>query len=214
MTKPFNFKISYILCLSLGLGIFSLGLTACSNAALSVDKAAQTSTAQDLSGETQGQQANFVKTTSQRDYLKPGAAIRFSHDLKSQLEVGEIGQFTLTAKNEYNAGDMKINMNAGKGLQLLSASESASFSLRDKTAHTMNVSFSTLNKGRHYINVSAIVTIDGRVTRRNYAVGVQVGAPQAKARPENLHINQDTGVAYIVMPAQETINGVPVEPNP
>jgi len=57
---------------------------------------------------------------------------------------------------------------------LLSASESASFSLRDKTAHTMDVSFSTLNKGRHYINVSAIVTIDGRVTRRNYAVGVQV----------------------------------------
>jgi len=119
---------------------------------------------------------SISKHYSHTHYVKPGASVGFSHDLKGTFQT-----------------------------------ESADISMTGDTPHKMNVQFETLTNGRQFIYVHALANIDGNVTHRAYTVPVQVGAVQAKPRPENLIVDSNSGRRIMVMPATETINGVPVQ---
>jgi len=154
---------------------------------------------------------SISKHYSHTHYVKPGASVGFSHDLKGTFQTGQVGQFELTAREQHLQGDMRLYVSASKGLRLLSSPESADISMTGDTPHKMNVQFETLTNGRQFIYVHALANIDGNVTHRAYTVPVQVGAVQAKPRPENLIVDSNSGRRIMVMPATETINGVPVQ---
>jgi len=117
----------------------------------------------------------------------------------------------LTAREQHLQGDMRLYVSTSKGLRLLSSPESADISMTGDTPHKMNVQFETLTNGRQFIYFHALANIGGNVTHRAYTVPVHVGAVQAKPRPENLVVDSNSGRSIMVMPATETINGVPVQ---
>ena len=106
---------------------------------------------------------------------------------------------------------MRLHVSTSDGLRLLSSSESADISMAGNTPHKMSVQFETLANGRQFINVHALATIEGNVIHRAYTIPVQVGVVQPKTTPKNLVVDSTTGRAIMVMPATETINGVPVQ---
>ncbi|MGB0907501.1 MAG: hypothetical protein ACPGVT_08410 [Maricaulaceae bacterium] len=144
-------------------------------------------------------------------YMKPGAALSFSHDMKAAIEPGDSGSFTLTIQDAYAAGQLEIKAIGDKGLRLYAASSGARFDLAGDT-HTMNVHFDSSTAGRHYVSFQASVTTDtGQVTRRAYAVPVVVGDPAtfvSKNKGQILVDDPAIGGKIIEMSIKETIDGV------
>jgi len=184
-------------------GLIAVSLVACS---------AQSKTTQSTKNATLTASADLVSPpTKPTGYQKPGAALRFSHDLKQQMQAGQSGTFKLWVWDEYTSGNMTVTVSADSGLTLSSVSDSKDMNMFGDDPQSMDVSFTALTNGRHYLNVHARTEVDGQVMYRSYAVPVQVGPRLAKTRPDNVMVDKSTGQAYIRMEAQETINGVPVE---
>jgi len=156
------------------------------------------------SAETAVQQSAESYNSSQA-YSKPGAAVNYAHNLKSQLSAGENVTFTLTLSESYNAGNLTVNLDADGGIVLFPTSTQASFDMASGVSHDMDVSFTANSNGRHYINVQA-QAIDGagKSMPRIFSIPVQVG-PIAAKKP---HLNMETtanGDKVISMEAEEEI---------
>ena len=138
-------------------------------------------------------------------YLKPGASVNYSHNLKSQLSVGESTIFKLTLKEYYGEGQLAVNLAAEGDISLFTSSTQASFDMTQGPNHEMDVSLTARSNGRHYINVVAQATNDrGQSSPRIFSIPVQVGPVIAQKPNENM-ITLDSGENIISMEAQEVI---------
>lgn len=156
----------------------------------------------------QTQTHNKSHKSHQSDYQKPGAAVRFAHDLKGENKPGQSGNFTLTITEAYNAGRLDITLSGNDGISLFGGSSAASFDMASDEDHTMNVYFDTSKAGRHYISVQAsVVNENGQALRRAYAVPVIVGNPETHEKMNKSLTTRDDGNGgrVITMDAVETI---------
>ena len=130
--------------------------------------------------------ASGQKTTYANTYLKPGASVNYSYNLKSQLSPGETTTFQLTLKEYYKAGDLIVNLDAEGNIDLFAGSRQASFDMADSDEHVIDISFTPTANGRNYINVQALaVDTSGLSQPRIFSIPVQVGPPRsAKAKSE------------------------------
>lgn len=137
-------------------------------------------------------------------YIKPGAGIGYTHDLKSQYSVGEIVSFQLQLGEIYDKGTMLIKVTA-EGVQGLAPSSPVSFDMGAGGDHDMTVSFTAVSNGRHYINVQALADIgDGNPMSRVFSIPVQVGPVTAQKPNADMKTMPD-GETIIEMDAQEEI---------
>lgn len=143
------------------------------------------------------------RTKTSQAYLKPGAGINYSHNLKSQYSVGETVSFQLSLGESYDIGIMRMNMTA-EGVQLLSPTM-ANFDMSAGGEHEMTVTFAANSNGRHYINVRALADInDGNPMSRVFSIPVQVGPVTAQKANPGMKTMPD-GENIIEMPAEEEI---------
>lgn len=146
-----------------------------------------------------------VKTAQANTYLKPGASVTYSHDLKSQLSVGESTSFNLTLGESYTEGDLKVTLTTEGDIGLFASSSQAEFDMSASTSHDMNVSFTANSNGRHYINVEAwAVSSSGQAQPRIFSIPVQVGPVEAP-KPNDHMIKTENGENIIQMEATEVI---------
>lgn len=139
------------------------------------------------------------------NYLKPGASISYSHNLKSQISVGEAATFKLSLNEAYKAGDLTVNLTADGDLVLFPTSTQARFDMGEDGPHEMNISFTANSNGRYYINVEALaVNPSGQSRPRIFSIPVQVGAV-AVQKPNADMKTMENGEDLIEMEAQEEI---------
>ncbi len=149
-------------------------------------------------------QSDPVKIAASQGYIKPGAAIVYSHDLGNRYEVGETVTFQLKLSESYDTGVMRVNI-ASEAVQLLATSGPTAFDMGRGAEHEMTISFTAPANGRHYINVQASADIgDGNPMIRAFSIPVQVGPVQAQKPNANMETMPD-GENIIVMDAEEEI---------
>ncbi|MEP3889264.1 MAG: hypothetical protein ABJN69_02285 [Hellea sp.] len=138
-------------------------------------------------------------------YFKPGAAVSYSHNLKSQMAAGETATFKLTLDEPYKAGQLSVNLTPDGDLTLFPSSTQASFDMREDGPHEMTISFTANSNGRYYINVEALaVNSSGQSRPRIFSIPVQVGA--AIAQKPNVDMKtMESGENIIEMEAEEEI---------
>ena len=182
------------------------------SASLAYSKSKAPTTTMTKAENTHATHSTHVKPSphSHDSYQKPGANIRFSHDLKHQITPGQSGSFALTLTEAYASGRLEVSLSAGEGLNLFSSSTVTSFDMASSDRHTMNVYFDTNadTPGRHYIGVTAsVVDENGQASGRAYSVPVVVGDPLTHEKLNKTIVTADdgTGGRVIVMDAQETI---------
>ena len=158
---------------------------------------------------TMGCSANGAETaaqtyTNKASYLKPGASVNYSHNLKSQLSAGETITFKLTLDESYDQGQLRVNLGAEGGISLL-ASPQSSFDMSTATEHEMDISLTANSNGRHYINVQAqAIDASGQIQPRIFSIPVQVGPVTAQKPNSNMEVMPD-GKRVIEMEATEEI---------
>lgn len=146
-----------------------------------------------------------VKAEQVNHYLKPGASITYSHNLKSQLSTDETTTFNLSLGESYSDGELKVSLSVDGGIELFATSTQAEFDMTSAISHDMNVSFTAKSNGRHYINVEALaVSPSGQSQPRVFSIPVQVGPVTAQKPNPNMKTMQD-GENIIEMEAQEEI---------
>ena len=154
--------------------------------------------------------ANSAEMTTQNnaqsnDYLKPGAAVTYSHNLKSQISVGETATFKLTLDEPYKAGDLKVSLTTDGDITLFSTSTQGRFDMGEDGPHEMNISLTANSNGRHYINVEALaVNPSGQSQPRIFSIPVQVGAVTTQ-KPNADMKTMENGENIIEMKAEEEI---------
>ena len=138
-------------------------------------------------------------------YLKPGAAITHTHDLKSQLSSGVVQTFTLTLNESYSEGGLDVTLTSDGDITLYPNSNSTNFDMSNGNSHDITISFTANTNGRHYINVQALaVSPSGQTEPRIFSIPVQVGPPTAQKPDVNMKTMED-GETIIEMEAQEVI---------
>lgn len=145
------------------------------------------------------------KSTQVNNYLKPGAAIRYSHNLKSQLSQAEVATFDLMLTEDYADGTLQVSLNTEAGLSIVSSATQQSFDMTDSGEHKMTLSVVGRSNGRHYINVAALaISPTGESQPRMFSIPVQVG-PQTAQKPNPNMKTLETGENIIEMEAEEVI---------
>jgi len=149
-------------------------------------------------------EASAQHYSSKSSYLKPGAAVNYSHNLKSQLSAGDTITFKLTLDESYSQGQLTVNLGSEGGIALMAPTQ-ASFDMSTGTAHDMDVSFTANNNGRHYINVQALaIDASGQTQPRIFSIPVQVG-PVTAQKPNSDMATMPDGQKVIEMEAEEEI---------
>jgi len=154
--------------------------------------------------------ANSADTSSQKtavvsNYTKPGAAVTYTHNLKSGLKAGEMTNFNLNLNEYYGEGLLIVNLSTEGDLTLYPSSMQKRFEMDDEISHDMDVSFTPNSNGRYYINVQAVATSpSGQTQPRIFSIPVQVG-PEVALKPNPLMKTLPNGEKIIEMQAQEEI---------
>lgn len=149
--------------------------------------------------------ADMATEKTVQSYLKPGAAITYSHSLKSQVNAGETTTFNLNLNENYGEGLLVVNVSAEGDLTLYPSSTQKRFQMIDDISHNMNVSFTANSNGRHYINVQAFATdASGQTQPRMFSIPVQVGPPAPLKANADMTVTPD-GENIIEMTAEEEI---------
>jgi len=63
-------------------------------------------------------------------YLKPGAAVNYSHNLPANVKANEAVTFQLTLQESYNQGTLNVNIMGEGGVQTLAVSSGFSFDMQ------------------------------------------------------------------------------------
>ncbi len=148
---------------------------------------------------------SHVKTSNPQQYLKPGAAISYEHNLPADITAGQTVVFQLTLGESYDAGNMSINISSEGDVQIFPSSSYANFDMATGRQHVMDVSVTIGSNGRHYLNVQAEANDGlGLSMPRIFSIPVQVG-PRVKVAPHSKMTKTSTGENIIMMEADEVI---------
>jgi len=144
-------------------------------------------------------------TAQANNYVKPGASISYSHNLKSQLSAGETTTFKLILNESYDDGQLSADLNTEGDISLFASSTQMRSEMSGRTSHEMDVSFTANSNGRHYINVEAWAkSPSGESQPRIFSIPVQVGPVTAQKPNVNMK-TLESGENIIEMEAQEEI---------
>lgn len=143
-------------------------------------------------------------------YIKPGAAVTFSHNYDGKTEPGEIESFQVFVKRKGAQGPINVKMESKGGLKVYNDTAvqkiSAAQDTEDSAGHTMNVKVGAQEPGRYYLNFFASSGEGEEKMMRAYSVAIQVGDQPYVPELGKGMTAQETpeGEKIIVMDAKET----------
>ena len=157
-------------------------------------------------------QTTLVDGTNAKGYAKPGASVALRHDFSGKIDPGQLGEMTVDLVMQPIDGTVSVNYTASKGLNLVSGGDRSSFDVKAEDFkggaspfESQTLRFQTSENGRFYINAFVDVTrANGQTRGRVLTVPVTVGTGVNLSKPQNL-IQQSSGRAIVVMPAEETV---------
>ena len=116
------------------------------------------------------------KEASRAGYLKPGAAIRFSHNLRGPLKPNQQLTVDLTFKVAQSSGQLMLQLQADTGLDTGTPTEDYVFNLDGEQPIVIQQTISAQASGKYYLTMFAEV-MDGQGQSKNrvFALAVQVG---------------------------------------
>lgn len=149
---------------------------------------------------------------TQTDYLKPGAAIQFSHNYDGKTNPGEVENFQVFVKGGSLSGSLDIKMENNDGLTIYNDRKIQKFDVADDAPdgldQAMNISVGAQNPGRYYLNFLASSDQGGDTPMmRAYTIAIQVGdQPYVPELGKGMTLEETpTGEKVISMEAAETI---------
>lgn len=147
----------------------------------------------------------------QAGYLKPGAAIEFSHTYDGKTQPGEVENFQIFVKGGNLSRTVEVKMENPDGLQVFSDAADQKLDIAedaDGLDHTMNVSVGAQNPGRYYLKFIATSDQGGEAPMmRAFAIAIQVGdQPYVPELGKGMTAEETpTGEKIITMEATEII---------
>ncbi|MAK60038.1 MAG: hypothetical protein CMK09_03570 [Ponticaulis sp.] len=148
-----------------------------------------------------------AKTVTAPRTAKPGASVQISADYDGKTSLYETENFTLTFKDGYAAGTLRVKIIAADELDLWSVEET-SFSMAGHDPHTLDVSLSSSVEGRHYLTVQVMAELPGGMVfpaTRGFAINVGNAAAQQKSQPDAKLEARPSGDTVMEMEADERI---------
>lgn len=144
-------------------------------------------------------------------YIKPGAAVEFSHNYDGKTQPGEVESFQVFVKGASLVGGVNLKVENDDGLQVyndltpqkLDIAEDAP----DGLDHTMDMRISAQNPGRYYLKFIASSDQGDEPMMRSYGIAIQVGDQPYVPELGTGMTAQETpeGEKIITMEAKETI---------
>jgi len=135
-------------------------------------------------------------------YMKPGAAIRFGHNYDGSSEVGDIEKVRLSFAESYDAGQMRVMLNADPALNMEPAEQQFSFSMDAQQIHELDITLEPQTEGKYYLNIFTSATEgSGQAKSRVFAIAFYVGDPMPK---QSKPAKQSSSENMIFLPSQET----------
>lgn len=148
----------------------------------------------------------------QTDYIKPGAAITFSHTYDGKTAPGEVETFKVFVKGGTIAGGVDVKMDNPDGLKIYSDAAIQKLNVAedapDGLDHAMNISVSAQEPGRYYLKfVASADQGDGAPMMRAFSIAIQVGdQPYVPELGKGMTAQETpSGEKIITMEASETI---------
>ena len=116
------------------------------------------------------------KEASRAGYLKPGAAIRFSHNFNGPLKPNQQQTVDLTFKVAQTSGQLTLKLQADTGLDIGTPPEDYVFNLENEQPIVIQKTISTQASGKYYLTMFAeVIDGQGQAKNRVFALAVQVG---------------------------------------
>ena len=116
------------------------------------------------------------KEVSRAGYLKPGAAIRFSHNFNGPLKPNQQQTVDLTFKVAQTSGQLTLKLQADTGLDIGTPPEDYVFNLENEQPIVIQQTISTQASGKYYLTMFAeVIDGQGQAKNRVFALAVQVG---------------------------------------
>ncbi len=116
------------------------------------------------------------KEVSRAGYLKPGAAIRFSHNFNGPLKPNQQQTVDLTFTVAQTSGQLTLKLQADTGLDIGTPPEDYVFNLENEQPIVIQQTISTQASGKYYLTMFAeVIDGQGQAKNRVFALAVQVG---------------------------------------
>lgn len=116
------------------------------------------------------------KEVSRAGYLKPGAAIRFSHNFNGPLKPNQQQTVDLTFKVAQTSGQLTLKLQADTGLDIGTPPEDYVFNLENEQPIVIQQTISAQASGKYYLTMFAeVIDGQGQAKNRVFALAVQVG---------------------------------------
>ncbi|MDG1310981.1 MAG: hypothetical protein P8P26_02845 [Porticoccaceae bacterium] len=140
-------------------------------------------------------------------YLKPGAAVRFSHNYEGPLQPGQQQAVELAFKVAHQSGQLSIKLQADTGLNIDSNANNYWFSLDTEQPYIIEQTIGADVDGKYYLNIfTEVLDEQGQTKTRVFAIGVQVGDKTASIQGKSAPIIENSrGEPIVLFPAQESL---------
>ena len=144
-------------------------------------------------------------------YIKPGAAVEFSHNYDGKTQPGEVESFQVFVKGASLVGGVNLQIENNDGLQIYNDVTSQKLDIAedapDRLDHTMDMRVSAQAPGRYYLKFIASSDQGGEPMMRAYAIAIQIGDQPYVPELGTGMTAQETpeGEKIITMEAKETI---------
>ena len=116
------------------------------------------------------------KEASRAGYLKPGAAIRFSHNFNGPLKPNQQQTVDLTFTVAQTSGQLTLKLQADTRLDIGTPPEDYVFNLENEQPIVIQQTISTQASGKYYLTMFAeVIDGQGQAKNRVFALAVQVG---------------------------------------
>ena len=144
-------------------------------------------------------------------YMKPGAAIQFSHNYDGKTNPGEVESFQVFVKSAVLGDNVKLKVENNDGLQIYNDVRSQKLDVAQDALNgldqTMDMQVSAQEPGRYYLKFIASTDQDGETMMRAYSIAIQVGdQPYVPELGKGMTAEETPeGEKIITMEAKETI---------
>ena len=159
----------------------------------------------------QGESEAHVQTAKvdHIETVKPGASISLTTSKASNMTAGQFAPVSLSFEENYDDGEMLIEVTASNGLRIFGNESRKTFQMSGASNHVWPLDVSAAEDGIYFVSIlaSALDSANNVSSQRSFSVRLDVGnitpAMKSQAFPENGTLSSDGSLR--ILEAQETI---------
>jgi hypothetical protein len=139
---------------------------------------------------------------------KPGASVRFSHDLPASADASRRGTVSIVVNEDYDDGLLHLSATGSAGLTVYGASRTMNVAMAGANSHAWTLNYQADGDGVFFINIAAETEREGLpASMRAYAVRLVIGEGSAAQQKQAIGTVEqlEDGSLAIIMPAEEVI---------